>query len=278
MRILIKNTSSLYINIESSLLQLVNKSGSEFNLGYLSYILNRTDKYSNLNIDAKYLHGKIFDIIDNLIFNDEELYPLFTISTLSSLRELNKNSLKENLFKELNVLLNNKKVNDYKPGSCIYIINGLDVEKQNAIKTVYYCAKNHLISDSDNSKFNMEDYLRLIDLSILLKYSLLLTSCFPQLSNNELYVEFYREFIQSNFQDIVSKISHLIKENITIMNLDDEIYYNFSTMIEVELFLDVVMYYDIYDISPNNNLLNLINKRIAIKLFDIKNNWIIKHL
>ena len=231
MRTLVKNTSSLIISIDNYLLQLVNKNGVEFNLGYLSYILNRTDKYSNININAKYLHGKVFDVIDNLISNDEEFYPLFTLNTLSSLRELTKNSLKENLFIELDVLLKNKKVNDYKPGSCVYISAGLDIEKQNAIRTVYYCAKNHLIGDTDGSKFTMEDYLRLVDLSILLKYSLLLTSCFPQLSNNELYVDFYRGFIQSNFEDVTNKIYYLIKENVSLMNLDDEIYYNFSTII-----------------------------------------------
>lgn len=269
-------------SIENGSITIINDNGGKCKLGNISYILNRTNieeltQYSpeyGSEFIMNYIFKPINIIFNNKIFTEEK--SLLYINFMSNLRDLrykSKKELKEELFDIISQMFSN--VDSDLTKNLITVLPEKDIE---AISVVYYCSKDPLIKISC---INKDDYISLINISLSLKYTLPILSNFPNISNLELYTELYRGIIQEYFHDVYCKINELIKYRIRnnfTRDKQQDIYKYYSTIIEADIFMSIVMYYNVYKINSDNNLLNMISFRIDDILNDIGSKYIINFI
>lgn len=269
--------------IENKLITITDYNIAQIHLGNISYIFNRTNieeltQYSP-EYGSEFIINYIFKPI-NIIFSNNKIFTekksLLYIEFMSNLRNLRYKSKKE-LKEELSNIIS-KMFSCADSDTIKNLIKLLPEKDIQAIEVVYHCSLEQLIEESC---IDREDYTNLINISLSLKYTLPILSNFPNISNLELYTGVYRDIIQTNFQDIYNKINELIKYRIRCNYSSDkqqDIYKYYSTIIEADIFMSIVMYYNVYKISSDNSLLNLISFRIDEILNDIGSNCIINFI
>ncbi len=280
LRLMSEKTSN---RLAEELIVITDDKGNECRLGNLSYILNRANiddliQYSP-EYGSEFIINYIFKPI-NIIFNNNKTFTekksLLYIEFMSNLRNLRYKSKKE-LKEELSNIIS-KMFSCADSDTIKNLIKLLPEKDIQAIEVVYHCSLEKFIEESC---IDREDYTNLINISLSLKYTLPILSNFPNISNLELYTGVYRDIIQTNFQDIYNKINELIKYRIRCNYSSDkqqDIYKYYSTIIEADIFMSIVMYYNVYKISSDNSLLNLISFRIDEILNDIGSNCIINFI
>lgn len=272
-----------YSKLENGAITMFSDNGNKCNLGNISYILNRTNieeltQYSP-NYGSEFILNYIFKPI-NVIINNNKIFTekksLLYIEFMSNLRDLrykSKKELKEELFNIISKMFSCADSDIIKN-----LIKLLPEKDTQAIEVVYHCSLKQFI---EKSCIDREDYINLINISLSLKYTLPMLSSFPNITNLELYTGLYRYIIQTNFQDVYSKINELIKYRIRCNYSGDkqqDIYKYYSTIIEADIFMSIVMYYNVYKISSDNSLINLISFRVDEILNDIGSGYIINFI
>ncbi len=280
LRLMSEKTSN---RLAEELIVITDNKGNECRLGNLSYILNRANiddliQYSS-NYNSEFILDYIFGPL-RIIFTNDEIFTeersLDYINLICKLKDLkfkSKIETKEELFNIISDIYTNLDINIDKN-----LTNFLPKKHVEAINVVFYCTNHRII---ETTGINKDLYLNLIDISLSLKYTLPIISCFPSISNLELYTELYRNILQTYFQDVYCKINELIKYRIRCNYSNDkqqDIYKYYSTIIEADIFMSVIIYYNMYEINSNNNLLNLISYRIDSVLNNIGDKYIINFI
>ena len=276
LRLMSEKTSN---RLAEELIVITDDKGNECRLGNLSYIFNRANiddliQYSS-NYNSEFILDYIFGPL-RIIFTNDEIFTeersLDYINLICKLKDLkfkSKTEKKEELFNIIPDIYNNLDMNIDKN-----LTNFLPKKHVEAINVVFYCTNHRII---ETTGINKDLYLNLIDVSLSLKYTLPMISCFPSISNLELYTELYRNIIQTYFQDVYCRINELIKNRISVnfpIEQHNDIYKYYSTIIEADIFMSLIIYYNIFDINEDNNLLNLIYTRIDNLLLTIKHKYI----
>jgi len=276
LRLMSEKTSN---RLAEELIVITDDKGNECRLGNLSYIFNRANiddliQYSS-NYNSEFILDYIFGPL-RIIFTNDEIFTeersLDYINLICKLKDLkfkSKTEKKEELFNIIPDIYNNLDMNIDKN-----LTTFLPKKHVEAINVVFYCTNHRII---ETTGINKDLYLNLIDVSLSLKYTLPMISCFPSISNLELYTELYRNIIQTYFQDVYCRINELIKNRISVnfpIEQHNDIYKYYSTIIEADIFMSLIIYYNIFDINEDNNLLNLIYTRIDNLLLTIKHKYI----
>ena len=276
LRLMSEKTSN---RLAEELIVITDDKGNECRLGNLSYIFNRANiddliQYSS-NYNSEFILDYIFGPL-RIIFTNDEIFTeersLDYINLICKLKDLkfkSKTEKKEELFNIIPDIYNNLDMNIDKN-----LTTFLPKKHVEAINVVFYCTNHRII---ETTGINKDLYLNLIDISLSLKYTLPMISCFPSISNLELYTELYRNIIQTYFQDVYCRINELIKNRISVnfpIEQHNDIYKYYSTIIEADIFMSLIIYYNIFDINEDNNLLNLIYTRIDNLLLTIKHKYI----
>ena len=280
LRLMSEKTSN---RLAEELIVITDDKGNECRLGNLSYIFNRANiddliQYSS-NYNSEFILDYIFGPL-RIIFTNDEIFTeersLDYINLICKLKDLkfkSKTEKKEELFNIIPDIYNNLDMNIDKN-----LTTFLPKKHVEAINVVFYCTNHRII---ETTGINKDLYLNLIDVSLSLKYTLPMISCFPSISNLELYTELYRRIIQEYFHDVYCKINELIKYRIRNNFTEDRhqnIYKYYSTIIETDIFMSIIMYYNMYEINSDNNLLNMVSFRIDDILNDIGDKYIINFI